>query len=81
MVEDALQIKARSVSYLSEATSWDETLYDLGAIACYKLGLFDKSFEFATKAVLLNPKNQRLKENMKMINQKAVENKGRQKNE
>jgi glycosyltransferase involved in cell wall biosynthesis len=81
MVEDALQIKERSVSYLSEATSWDETLYDLGAIACYKLGLFDKSFEFATKAVLLNPKNQRLKENMKMINQKAVENKGRQKNE
>lgn len=75
MVEEALKIKQRPASYLSEETSWNETIYDLGAIACYRLGLYKKSLELATIAVGINPNASRLKNNLELIKQRVFEDK------
>ena len=70
MVEEALKIKERPSSYINEAFSWDFTVYDLGALACYELGLYEKSFNFAKTAAEMAPSNQRLKNNLDLIMQK-----------
>lgn len=70
MVENGLNIKVSSGSYLTEPESWGEALYDYGAISAYRLGLYEKSRGFAIRAYELNPHSERLKSNLKMIEQK-----------
>jgi len=67
MVESALKIKDKSASYINEASSWDYTIYDLGALSCYELGLYEKSLNYATKAAEMAPDNQRLQTNLEFI--------------
>ncbi|MET3287596.1 UNVERIFIED_CONTAM: glycosyltransferase involved in cell wall biosynthesis [Brevibacillus sp. OAP136] len=71
MVEAALQIKERPISYLNEPFSWDFTLYDLGALSCYYLGMLQKSLAFAKQAVEMAPDDERLQNNLKLIQDKA----------
>ncbi len=70
MVNEALKITERTYSYLIETNSWDFTFYDLGAICTYRLGLYDKSYDFAKKACEIDENNERLKQNLEIISQK-----------
>ncbi len=70
MAETALKIKERPVSYINEASSWDHTIYDLGAISSYNLGLYERSLYFAQTAIEITPNDQRLMDNFELIKQK-----------
>lgn len=70
MVEKALAINKKSGSYLYEPGSWGYSLYDLGAISCFWLELYEKSYEYAKKACVLEPQNERLKNNLNIIKNK-----------
>jgi len=50
---------------------WDETPYDLAAISCYWLGIYEKSLEYAKKTVSFSPSDERLKNNLKVIEEKV----------
>lgn len=73
MVNDALDIKERS-AYVNDAWCWDYTLYDLGALACYYLGLKQKSLEFAKIALNMSPNNERLQKNFDIIQESLNQN-------
>jgi tetratricopeptide (TPR) repeat protein len=73
MTNEALKINAKTGSYLLEVASWDHTLYDLAAISCYRLGLYEKSYEYAKKAYEMAPENERLENNLYLIGLKVKE--------
>ena len=73
LVSEALKITERSGSYLFEAEAWGTALYDLGAISCYRLGLYKKSYEYAMQACDAEPEDARLKDNLEMIRSKLEE--------
>ncbi len=70
MTEKALAITDKAGGYLMEPASWGYSLYDLAAIAYYRLGLYQKSHEYAVKAVQMEPNDQRLKNNLALIDEK-----------
>lgn len=43
LVEEALKIKNKSASYINMGYSWDSTPYDLCAVACFHLNLFERA--------------------------------------
>lgn len=67
MVDKALRITERSGSYLLDTEAWGYSLYDLGAISCYRLGLFGRACDYAVRACELQPENARLKRNLELI--------------
>jgi len=67
MINRALQIKEKTKSYINENFCWDSTIYDISSICCYNLGMFEESLENINKAIELNPDDDRLKENKKII--------------
>ena len=67
MVEKGLAITQKTGSYLLELESWGHEFYDLGAISCYRLELYDKSHQYALKALEMKPSDQRLKRNLELI--------------
>lgn len=67
MVEESLKISTKPLSYINEAFCWDYTIYDLGAISCYNLGMIEKSLEFAKIAYDMSPDITRLKDNYEII--------------
>ena len=71
MTQRALQITQRSGSYLLEPDAWGYSLYDLAAICTYRLGLYDKSYEYAKTACQMEPDNERLKKNLELIELKC----------
>lgn len=72
MADEALKINNRLNSYLVEEYCWNETIFDLNAIACYQLNLYEKALEYAKIAVDKNPNNQRLKNNFELIEEKLA---------
>ena len=70
MTQRALQITQKSGSYLLEPDAWGYSLYDLGAICTYRLGLYEKSYEYAKTACQMEPDNERLKKNLELIERK-----------
>lgn len=70
MAEEALKIKERPAVYMNEPFAWDATVYDLGALSCYELRMFDKSYEWAKIAVEMSPNDERLKSNLEIIKTK-----------
>jgi tetratricopeptide (TPR) repeat protein len=73
MVHQALQITTKTGSYLFEPDTWGWALYDLGAIACYRLGMYGKSREYALQACAISPGDARLKRNLELIEDKLRE--------
>lgn len=65
--EEALKIKEKSRSYVNMGYSWDHTLDDLCAIAAYRLNMLEKSLEHAKNALSYAPEDQRLKNNLNLI--------------
>lgn len=70
MVNEALKINEKSGSYLLELDAWGSSLYDLGAISCYELKLYEKSYEYAKTAYELAPDDERLRQNLELIQRK-----------
>lgn len=66
-VNEALKIKNRPKTYINEGFCWDSTVYDLGAVAAFHLGLYQKALSLAEKAYELNPSDERLKNNLNII--------------
>jgi tetratricopeptide (TPR) repeat protein len=61
---ETLSIKEKPLEYLCEADAWGESPYDFAAISCYRLGKYSEALEYGTKAVELNPKDERLQKNL-----------------
>ena len=55
-----LERTRRTNSYLDEENSWGPRLFDLGAIACWRLNVRDKAVEWGREALALDPGNERL---------------------
>lgn len=62
--ENALKIVEKPLEYLCEEFAWGSAPWDYAAIASYRLGLFDKAFQYGAKAVELNPNDPRLTANL-----------------
>lgn len=63
----ALNIKNHKKSYINEVFSWDNTVYDLLSVSSYYLGDYDKALVFVKKALEMSPRDERLKNNLKLI--------------
>ncbi len=72
MIEEALKIKTKPQTYINEGYCWDYSVYDIGAISAYNIGLKRKSLEYARKAFELNPDDERLKENVEIIERNLI---------
>ncbi len=71
LLKNALTIKEKSKSYINESFCWDSTIYDILSVCCYNLELYEESYGYVCKALKMNPKDQRIKNNKKMISEKA----------
>lgn len=76
MVTEGLKITIRTGSYLDEEASFGSILYDLGAISCYQLGLYEQSLTYARQALEKSPEDERLKNNLQLIEEKLASLKG-----
>ena len=72
-VNKALNIKEHTKSYINETFSFDYTPYDLLSIAYYNKGEVEVSKVFLEKALKMDPNDERLKNNLKIINDKLKE--------
>ena len=62
--EAAIAITEKPLDYLCEADAWGFAPYDFAAIACYNLGEVKKALNYGHEAVVINPKNTRLIDNL-----------------
>jgi tetratricopeptide (TPR) repeat protein len=67
MVNEGLKITNQTGSYLVELDAWGYILYDLGTIACYRLGLYQSAYEYALQACEIAPGDERLKKNLELV--------------
>lgn len=81
MAEESLNIKNKSQSYVNMGYSWDHTPSDLCAIACYWLGMYERAQMHARNALAKSPNDERLKNNLKLIEVKIGGRTGRAKGE
>jgi len=70
LAEQALNIKEKSSVYMNIGYCWDHTPYDLAAISCYRLGMYERSLRHAKAALLFSPNDQRLINNVTIIEKK-----------
>lgn len=54
----------RTGSYLDDEQAWNFRLYDLGAIAAWRLEMMARAVEWGTRAAELDPTNERLRSNL-----------------
>lgn len=66
----ALEIKTHNKSYINETFSWDNTIYDILSIAYYYLNDYEKAFENVNIALTYNQEDERIKNNLKLIEEK-----------
>lgn len=65
--EKALSIDKNTKSYINETFSYDNTIYDLLSIAYFYTDNLDKSLKYVTLALNYSPKDERLINNKKII--------------
>ena len=70
----ALDIKSGTGTYLDTSDVWGAQLSDLAAVASWNLGLKDQSLQYAIQAAQLNPEDERLQNNLKIIQQTLAKN-------
>lgn len=68
--ECALKISERPMSYISEPEAWGSGPYDIGAVALYWLGQYERALELIDQALKYRPFDERLLENRRWILQK-----------
>lgn len=64
---DSIILSYRHYNWLERDTSWNEEPYDLLSIATYYSGKKKESLAYAVKAYSINPSDNRLKDNIKII--------------
>lgn len=67
MAECALAITARPDTYICEAAAWGSLPYDLASLGYYYTGQYEKALERVRLAVEAAPQDERLKENLRLI--------------
>lgn len=67
---EALKIESHQKTYINEIFSWDYTPYDLLSISEFYLEKYEDSLKNAKIALSMNPKDERLKNNVKIIEEK-----------
>ncbi len=73
MARQALAITKKSGSYLTEEAAWGAAIYDLGAIACYHIGLYEQAHQYIQTACNISPYDKRLQANLALIRAKTQE--------
>ena len=66
----ALKIKTHQKTYINEVFSWNNTVYDLLSVSEYYLGKYDEALKHAKIALDMNPQDERIKNNIKLIKDK-----------
>ena len=66
-LKQALKILLKSDSYINEPFAWDYHVYDLLSLVAYELHYYDEAYLYAKKAFEMNPKSDRLEENVKIL--------------
>ncbi len=66
----ALEIKEKSISYINEVFAWNEYIYDLLSLVCYELGMYEDARNYSLIAISMNDHDERLQNNLKMIEEK-----------
>ena len=66
-LKQALKIKKQKKTYINEIFSWNETIYDLLSIACFNKNLLPESLFYIEEALKINPLNERIKRNQKLV--------------
>ncbi len=69
----ALEITERQMQYINEGFCWDHTIYDLLSLSAYYQGYYQKSLEYVNLALEKSPKNERIINNKKLIENKIKE--------
>jgi len=69
----ALNIKTHQKTYINEVFSWDNTVYDLLSVSSFYLDKFDDAYKYARAALDMNPTDERIKNNLKIIEEKQKE--------
>lgn len=72
MSEEALKIKEKSKTFVNMGYCWDYNPNDLAAISCYRLGMFERAKKHAEAALEFSPEDERLKNNLRLIERKLV---------
>lgn len=67
LTECALKIAERPRTYICEAQAWGSLPYDLASLGYYYTGNYKNSLKMVKKALELSPKDERLKENKRLI--------------
>lgn len=67
---EALKITTHEKTYINEVFSWDYTVYDLLSLGYYYTGYVDKSLECVNIALSMDPTNEHLLSNKKIIEEK-----------
>ncbi|MFU0828919.1 MAG: Glyco-trans-2-like domain-containing protein [Lachnoclostridium sp.] len=70
MSEEAIKINEKSKTFVNMGYAWDHTPHDLAAISCYRLGMYDRAKNHAINALKFNPNDERLKNNLRLIEKK-----------
>ena len=70
----ALEIKNHTKTYINEPFSWNYTIYDLLSISEFYLGNIESSLKWINKATEIEPNNERLINNKKIIQEKDSSN-------
>ena len=73
-LEQALGIKNHQKSYINEAFSWDNTIYDLLSVSLYYLKDYNEAYKYAKLALDMDPNNERIKNNITLIKEKLENN-------
>ena len=68
--QEALKITKHEKSYINEPFSWNYTVYDLLSIAHFNLGEYKEALKYSSKAVDMEPNDERLLNNYKIIKEK-----------
>lgn len=63
----ALEIELNEKSYINEVFTFDETVYDLLSISSFYTNKIQESLTYVNKALMVNPNNERIKKNKKII--------------
>ena len=72
MVRRALLIRQRPATYISEASAWGASPYDLAALGYYYTGRYAQAQGMAEEALRLSPGDERLQENLRWIREKLT---------
>ena len=63
----ALDIQERPKTYICEAAAWGSLPFDLASLALYETGRVREAIPLLEKAVELEPSNERLRENLRLM--------------